>query len=136
MKAKYFSGIQKSVYKDPPTGRIYRDMKLFYQNSNITFLSPLLGSQIRNHLLKNERIRATSGLIGLVMAISLCPNPPDIAGFSLGNSDLYPYHYYSAFKKSYLTKVHNASSETAVIKRMFGCRLLGNDLTNGILNIL
>ena len=135
MKPLFFPGNQKSVYKDPSSGRIYRDMRAYYQSSNITFISPFLGSAIRKHLLKNERIRATSGLIGLALAISLCPNPPDIAGFSLGNSDSFPYHYYSAFKKSYLTKVHNASSETLVIKRMFGCRLLGNDLTQGILRI-
>ena len=119
-------------HQDQKQGRIFKMMRKFYLSSQITFLSPRFGFALSRNLLRSDYVRTTSGLKGIAIAIALCPQPPDIAGFSLEGSK-HPYHYYSSFKKSFLSKVHNGSLETNGIRQLFGCGFLGSDITYGIL---
>ena len=119
-------------HQDKKKGLIFKLIREFYLSSQITFLSPRFGLAVSKNLLKSDYVRATSGLKGIAIAIALCPQPPDIAGFSLEGSK-HPYHYYSSFKKSFLSKVHNGSLETNGIRQLFGCGFLGSDITHGIL---
>ena len=125
---------KKGSWKELPdeqNSTLYERLKKFYLQSNISFLSPKNTARAHKLLIGSSCWRPSSGLVGLVLAISLCPTKPDIVGFSQRcAAGKYPYKYFEGHVAGYWdTKNHHTTLEKRALNTLFDCGLLGRDLS-------